>query len=140
MSKTDKIILGLDPGFADTGWGVVLKNNNSLKFIDTGSIQTTKKTDFFKRLQIIYQEVNKLIKKHKPDIVAVGDIGATDISSQASLRRFFKGRNRYLDFCKFRECTGRDLFDIGFPIRQSSPAVDKCPFKLTIVKRFFIEV
>lgn len=71
MSKIDKIILGLDPGFADTGWGFISKNSSSIKFIDTGSIQTSSKIDFSKRLQIIYKEVNKLIKKYKPDIVAV---------------------------------------------------------------------
>jgi crossover junction endodeoxyribonuclease RuvC len=71
MSDKNKIILGLDPGFADTGWGVISKNNNNIKFIDTGSIQTSKKLDFVERLQIIYKQVNKLIKKHKPDIIAV---------------------------------------------------------------------
>ena len=71
MSKADKIILGFDPGFADTGWGVISKDGSSVKFIDAGSIQTSKKKDFSKRLQIIYKEADKLIKKHKPDIVAV---------------------------------------------------------------------
>jgi len=71
MSKTDKIILGFDPGFADTGWGVVAKINNSIKYIATGSIQTPKKDDFSKRLEVIYKEVDKLIKKYQPSIIAV---------------------------------------------------------------------
>jgi crossover junction endodeoxyribonuclease RuvC len=71
MSKTNKIILGFDPGFADTGWGVISKNNNNIEFIATGSIQTSKKLDFSERLQIIYHEANKIIKKYKPDIVGV---------------------------------------------------------------------
>ena len=71
MSKSSKIILGLDPGFADTGWGVILKDGAGIKFVDTGSIQTSKKIPFSERLEIIYKEVDKLIKKHKPDIIAV---------------------------------------------------------------------
>ncbi|MFA6307512.1 MAG: crossover junction endodeoxyribonuclease RuvC [Patescibacteria group bacterium] len=71
MSKINKIILGLDPGFADTGWGVIEKNTSIIRYLNTGSIQTSKKLDFSKRLQIIYKEVNSLIKKYNPDIVAV---------------------------------------------------------------------
>lgn len=71
MSIADKTILGFDPGFADTGWGVVIKNNNSIKYLAAGSIQTASKEEFSKRLQTIYKEVNKLIKKYKPDLVAV---------------------------------------------------------------------
>ena len=71
MSKADKIILGFDPGFADTGWGVILKSTGSLKCIDAGNIQTSKKKEFFERLQIIYREANKLIRKYNPDIIAV---------------------------------------------------------------------
>ncbi|RJR08763.1 crossover junction endodeoxyribonuclease RuvC [Candidatus Parcubacteria bacterium] len=71
MTKHDKIILGFDPGFADTGWGVVHKIDSSLKFVAAGSIQTAKKKDFLTRLEIIYQQADKLIKNYKPDIIAV---------------------------------------------------------------------
>lgn len=71
MSKTNKIILGFDPGFADTGWGVIDKQGNSLKFIEAGSIKTSKTKDFAKRLQILYKEADKIIKKYKPDLIAV---------------------------------------------------------------------
>lgn len=71
MLKTDKIILGFDPGFADTGFGVIAKDNNSLRFLAAGSIRTAKTKDFVQRLQIIYSEADKLIKKYKPDIIAV---------------------------------------------------------------------
>ncbi|MBT4209647.1 MAG: crossover junction endodeoxyribonuclease RuvC [Candidatus Komeilibacteria bacterium] len=71
MSKSNKIILGLDPGFADTGWGVIDKDGASIKFVATGSIQTSKEEEFVNRLEIIYKEVDKLIKKYRPDIIAV---------------------------------------------------------------------
>jgi len=71
MNASDKIILGIDPGYADTGFGVISKSGNSVKFIDTGSIQTPKQDDFGKRLQYIFDSVNALIKKYQPNIVAV---------------------------------------------------------------------
>lgn len=71
MSNKEKIILGLDPGFADTGFGVISKNGTSIKFIDAGSIKTSKAKDFPYRIVSIYQEVNKLIAKYQPDLVAI---------------------------------------------------------------------
>ena len=71
MVAKEKIILGFDPGIADTGFGVISKTGNSLKFIDTGSIQTPKTKNLSDRLEEIYIEANKLIKKYKPDLVSV---------------------------------------------------------------------
>lgn len=71
MSSKQKIILGIDPGIADTGFGVILKEDNKLKYITAGSIKTRKSLDFCERLDIIYQTVKKLIVQYKPDIIAV---------------------------------------------------------------------
>lgn len=65
------IILGFDPGLADTGFGVIEKSGNQLKFRDAGSIQTPKNTDFGARLEAIYKAACKLIQKYQPDLVAV---------------------------------------------------------------------
>jgi len=71
MSSNKKIILGIDPGFADTGFGIISKDKLGIQFINTGSIQTSKNLDLPERLVIIYKELTKLIKKHKPDIVGI---------------------------------------------------------------------
>lgn len=71
MSNIKKTILGLDPGFADTGFGVVTKENHNLQFVAAGSIKTDKHIDFSQRLELIYKEVNLLIKQYQPDIVAI---------------------------------------------------------------------
>ncbi len=71
MRVNKKIILGLDPGFADTGFGLLQKDKNGLQFIDAGSIQTSRDKKFSERLVIIYKEIKKLIKKYKPDIVGI---------------------------------------------------------------------
>lgn len=71
MAKLQKIILGFDPGLADTGYGVIIKDNNKLKYIAAGSIQTSKQKDFGQRLEEIYKQANQIIKKYKPDVIAV---------------------------------------------------------------------
>jgi len=71
MRVNKKIILGLDPGFADTGFGLLHKDKNGLQFIAAGSIQTSRDKKFSERLVIIYQEIKKLIKKYKPDIIGI---------------------------------------------------------------------
>lgn len=64
-------ILGLDPGLADTGYGLIEKQGQKLKMIACGSIKTSSRADFIERLKIIHQELVKIIKKYKPDTVAV---------------------------------------------------------------------
>src|SRR3989344_7247055 len=64
-------VLGIDPGIARCGWGVVEKSSSSIKTIDFGCITTLSTTDEAKRLSTLYDEILQLIKKYKPDIVAV---------------------------------------------------------------------
>ncbi len=71
MAKRRQIILGFDPGLADTGYGLISKEGNKLEYIIAGSIQTDKNTDFSDRLEEIYKQTNKIIKKYNPDIIAV---------------------------------------------------------------------
>jgi len=67
------IILGIDPGTAATGFGII-KKNRELKPIDYGLITTPADLSTAERLNRLHNELHLLIKKHKPDIVAVEDI------------------------------------------------------------------
>ena len=67
-------ILGIDPGTATTGYGVIEASNGHIKMIEYGCIKTDKKDDPAKRLREIYNDLNKLIKKHRPSKVAVESI------------------------------------------------------------------
>ena len=64
-------ILGIDPGKAKLGWGVVEAGNNDLKCIDYGVIETSKELGDPERLKIIFNEMNSLIRRFKPDALAV---------------------------------------------------------------------
>ena len=66
-----KIILGLDPGIADTGYGVISCERGKLLCLAYGSIKTESKKDLSERLEILDLELKKLIKKYQPDVVAV---------------------------------------------------------------------
>jgi crossover junction endodeoxyribonuclease RuvC len=68
------IILGLDPGTARTGFGVIQKNNDDLKMLDFGSIETSKKLPFAERLYQISKDLEIIIKKWRPDSSAIEKI------------------------------------------------------------------
>ena len=65
------IVLGIDPGIARCGWGLVEHNASKLRFIDCGVFETPAGMDPEKRIDIVCTELEKLIKKHKPDEVAM---------------------------------------------------------------------
>lgn len=66
-----KIILGLDPGIADTGFGVISVDKSELICLDFGTIKTRTQDDLPSRLEVLDKELNLLIKKYRPDIVSV---------------------------------------------------------------------
>lgn len=67
-------ILGIDPGTATTGYGVIENNRGKLKLVEYGCILTAKTKPLDERLAEIYTDLNKIIKKHKPQIIAVESI------------------------------------------------------------------
>lgn len=65
------IILGLDPGTATTGYGIIKKERGGLVCINFGCIKTVPHMEPAKRLQRIRAELLGIIKKHKPDAAAI---------------------------------------------------------------------
>jgi crossover junction endodeoxyribonuclease RuvC len=69
------IILGVDPGIADTGYGLVkIDKDRKMSCLAYGSIKTKAKTELTERLEIINIELGKIIKKYKPDLMAVEEL------------------------------------------------------------------
>jgi len=68
------IILGIDPGLATTGWGVIKKNKSEFEMINFGCILTPTKLDHIDRLLDINKQLVGLIKKYKPVLVAVEEL------------------------------------------------------------------
>jgi len=66
------IIIGIDPGSVVVGYSVIKKNKDrSLEVIDFGCIITDKFATTGERLNEIYKEVEKLITKHKPEVLSI---------------------------------------------------------------------
>ena len=64
-------ILGIDPGTATTGFGLISKTGAKLTLSDCGVISTPKTLDMPKRLTILFDDLTEIIKHHQPDAVAV---------------------------------------------------------------------
>jgi len=65
------LTLGIDPGTARTGFGLVREESSKLIHVDCGCVTTSSKEVSQNRLAIIYKAVKKLIIEHKPDFIAV---------------------------------------------------------------------
>ncbi len=74
MRHNPTTILGIDPGIADTGFGVISMKNGKLTCLDYGSIKTSAKLKLPERLQIINLELGKLIKKFRPDLIGIEEL------------------------------------------------------------------
>jgi crossover junction endodeoxyribonuclease RuvC len=68
------ILLGIDPGTAETGYGVIAVQGSSLRAVDHGVITTSAGTPLELRLTHIFAEVSDLIARHEPDSVALEDL------------------------------------------------------------------
>ncbi len=64
------IILGIDPGTATTGFGVIEKSGQKLRHLAHGTITTPKTAGMPARLLTIYTELNNLIDLHHPEVIA----------------------------------------------------------------------
>ena len=64
-------ILGIAPGYAIVGYGVLDYRSNHFGIVDFGAITTPAGMDFGRRLEIIYDEMQVLIEKTKPEAMAI---------------------------------------------------------------------
>lgn len=67
-------ILGIDPGLAIVGYGVVDYTNGTFRTIAYGSIQTKAGIDVEERLTTIYDTLDEIIKKYSPTDMAVEEL------------------------------------------------------------------
>jgi crossover junction endodeoxyribonuclease RuvC len=74
MQRVDVVTLGIDPGTANTGYGVVARLGGRLVALDGGVIETSPRSGPAARLALIHARVRALIDEHRPDAVAVEDL------------------------------------------------------------------
>ena len=74
MGRVDVKILGIDPGTANTGYGVVVATGQRLAALDGGVIATDGREPLERRLVRIHARVCDLIREHSPQAVAIEDL------------------------------------------------------------------
>ena len=67
-------ILGIDPGYGITGFGLIEVERSQSRLIQCGVITTPAGMDFSARLEIIYEDMKKLLEVAKPDAVAIEEL------------------------------------------------------------------
>jgi crossover junction endodeoxyribonuclease RuvC len=67
-------ILGIDPGYGITGFGVIEAERGKQALVTCGAITTPAGMDFSARLEIIYNDMTELIRSTKPDAVAIEEL------------------------------------------------------------------
>ena len=67
-------ILGIDPGYGITGFGLIEANRGQFQLLRCGAITTPPNTDFSWRLEVIYNDMVELLKVTQPDVVAIEEL------------------------------------------------------------------
>ncbi|MCF7945586.1 MAG: crossover junction endodeoxyribonuclease RuvC [Spirochaetia bacterium] len=68
------IVLGIDPGLASTGWGVIESKKNSIFLLDYGVIRTSSKDSLENRILFITEEITDIIQRFNPSSVSIEEI------------------------------------------------------------------
>lgn len=68
------VVLGIDPGTAHTGYGVVLARGRTLAALDGGVFRTDAQATLEQRLARVHEHVTALIQEHEPEAMAVEDL------------------------------------------------------------------
>lgn len=103
------LVLGIDPGTAITGWGIVERDGDSLTLRDYGTVTTSQDAPLPERLQVIYQELGQIIERHQPDAAAVEKLF------------FSKNVRTALGVGQARGVVLLALADAGLPLHEYTP-------------------
>ena len=68
------LIMGIDPGLATIGFGLVIKNGDKYRAVEYGAITTAPKQMIEKRLDDIYNDMMELLDRYKPDCLAIEEL------------------------------------------------------------------
>ena len=68
------IILGIDPGYAIVGYGILEYRNNHFRVVDYGAVTTDASMDMFARFKSIYDDLNQIMDQYHPDFMAIEEL------------------------------------------------------------------
>ena len=73
-SKKQKVFMGIDPGLATTGYGIIQEQGNNFRLVAGGIITTPAREEFGKRLATIHKQLNSIIKRYQPNSIAIEEL------------------------------------------------------------------
>ncbi|MBR5525114.1 MAG: crossover junction endodeoxyribonuclease RuvC [Clostridia bacterium] len=103
------LILGIDPGYAIIGWGVIRYERGRYMPVDFGAITTPAGMPFNRRLELIYDELTALLSRYTPDAVAVEKL------------YFQNNQKTAIDVAQARGVTMLALQKQGVPVFEYTP-------------------
>ncbi|MCJ0741276.1 crossover junction endodeoxyribonuclease RuvC [Pedobacter montanisoli] len=71
VEKKERIIMGIDPGTAIMGYGVILEKGNKMELLSMGVVRMDYLDDHFLKLQRIFEKTTALIEQYNPDALAL---------------------------------------------------------------------
>lgn len=71
VEKKERVILGIDPGTAIMGYGVILEKGSKMELITMGIVRMDHLDDHFLKLQRIFEKTMVLLEEYKPDALAI---------------------------------------------------------------------
>ncbi|MCF6277082.1 MAG: crossover junction endodeoxyribonuclease RuvC [Candidatus Magasanikbacteria bacterium] len=74
IEKKVEYILGVDPGYGRVGYGIIKKEKGNYIYVDHGCIETSPKQIFVDRLETVFKELEKIVKKYPITYSAVEDL------------------------------------------------------------------
>ena len=103
-------ILGIDPGMAIVGYGIIeAENDDKIGLITSGSIQTDKNLSDSKRLLEIYNDLTMVVGKYQPDCASVEELF------------FFKNQKTVIPVAEARGVILTVLENFNIPIYSYTP-------------------
>lgn len=67
-------IMGVDPGTAITGYGLIRYDGSRFSLVECGCIRTSPESPMSERLQILYRELTNIIRRYKPEQFAIEEL------------------------------------------------------------------
>ena len=71
MAKAERIVLGIDPGLANTGWGIISQRGARLACLAYGCVSTSKEMELSQRLKKIHDQMGAVIARFEPECVGI---------------------------------------------------------------------
>jgi crossover junction endodeoxyribonuclease RuvC len=72
--RRDHTILGIDPGTAAMGWGVIRQEGNRLRYVQHGTVTTPSDWEMPRRLGRLFDGVTELLEGYRPETVAIEEL------------------------------------------------------------------